>query len=152
MKELLLILVLSLLFTGSVSAEKVTLNCKFESGKETDTRYQTEKINKKLNETIILDIEAKRIIEAPFINSYVDNQYRWQSDDRHGSLDWEDTNISWDYYQLIPNTNKFSTAFTGTINRVSGQLYTYEIFNIPNSSESIITELYYQCSIKKRMF
>ena len=108
--------------------------------------------NIKRNQTIILDIKAKRIIEGPWINSYVDNQWNWESDDRSGGVGWNDTNIVWNYYQKNTQEDKYLILFTGEINRVSGQLYTYKIFNIPNSSESIITEVYYQCSIKEKMF
>ena len=154
MKKFLSILVISLLLSGSVSAEKVTLNCKFESGEETRTGYQAEKLNNRINETIILDIKAKRIIEAPYINSYVADQRNWESGDgnRGGSMQWYDTSINWDYFIKNTRENKFLERVIGEINRVSGQLYTYKVFYIPNSSDLITTEIYYQCSIKEKMF
>ena len=84
MKKFLSILVISLLFTGSVSAETVLLKCKYLDGtlkRFKDNKFVKEEkpIDPQKEYEIKIDPVRKKIIEAPFYDFMVDLE-TWQDD------------------------------------------------------------------------
>lgn len=151
MKKLLLTILFTLVLSGGVSAEELTLNCKFISGEETDGRYQSQKkLTNEMDITLILDTKLKRVIKAPY--HYGAESGIWSDDLSNGTDRWSDTEISWEHFSKLKKDGEIQLYYSAELNRYSGQMKTTKLWRYPNSDDHIGTDSMYQCSKKDKLF
>ena len=151
MKKLFLTILFTLVLSGGVGAEELTLNCKFISGEETDERYQSQKkLNNEMDVTLILNTKLKRVIKAPY--HYGAESGIWSDDLSNGTDRWSDTEISWEHFRKLKKDEEIQLYYSAELNRYSGQMKTTKLWRYPNSDDHIGTDSMYQCSKKDKIF
>ena len=144
---------------GVASAEVLTLDCKFVSGKESNGKYQTEKrLYNEINKVVILDTKRKKIIKADYHyggDDYFDGYSGWNTGTSHGrDSPWSETSIKWENFSYTDSNPKtIISTYSAEINRVSGQMKTSLLFKLPGKNDYyMLTENMYQCSKKDKLF